>query len=100
MSKIKVIDRNGHVHKLDMDDEGDFWRRFNIEAGNKRQSNMEKSTKILMDNGIRFHSRNGGIHLIVFGQVKEFDYWPSTGKFINRKTKKAGRGVFNLIKEL
>lgn len=31
---------------------------------------------------------------------KDFDYWPTTGKFINRKTKKSGRGIFNLLKEL
>lgn len=41
-------------------------------------------------------SNNGGIHLV----IGDFDFWPSTGLFKNRKTGKKGRGVFNLIKVL
>ena len=28
------------------------------------------------------------------------DFWPSTGLFINLKTKRRGRGVFNIIKAI
>lgn len=60
----------------------------------KKKSNMEFSTELLLENHIDFTAHNGGIHLIVENQ---FDFWPSTGKFINRKTKKSGRGVQNLL---
>lgn len=30
--------------------------------------------------------------------IGDFDFYPSTGLFRNRKTNKKGRGIFNLIK--
>tara|TARA_R110000868_G_scaffold104700_1_gene288608 strand:- start:2002 stop:2259 length:258 start_codon:yes stop_codon:yes gene_type:complete len=62
----------------------------------KKLSNLEQSTNILKEKNINFVSKNNGIHLI----VGNFDFYPSTGKFINRITKKDGRGIFNLIKKL
>lgn len=38
-------------------------------------------------------------HLIVTGSGWELvDFWPGTGKWIARDTKRKGRGVFNLLK--
>jgi hypothetical protein len=59
----------------------------------RRQKNTESSTQILIDHAIPFESRNGGAHLIVV----DYDFWPSTGLFMHRKTKKRGRGVYKLI---
>ena len=62
----------------------------------KRKSNTISSTEILKKFEIKFESKNDGAHII----VENFDFWPSTGLFINRKTKKRGRGIFNLLKQI
>ncbi len=72
--------------------------RMKAHAKEKRKTNTEKSTQILIDNGIQFESKNGGSHLVVQGKNTIIDYWPSTGSFITRKWNKKGRGVFNVIK--
>ncbi len=59
----------------------------------KRRRNTESSTRILSDSGIEFRSYNNGAHLL----VDEFDFWPSTGLFIDRQAGTRGRGVFNMI---
>lgn len=68
----------------------------------KRQSNLGNSTQILKDNSIEFESKNNGVHLIVKGAGKTFDFFPSTGLFILRgiNNKVKGRGVYNLMKRL
>lgn len=63
----------------------------------KRYQNKTSSTEILIKHEIPFVSKNNGVHLIVSNR---YDYWPSTGLYINRKTGKRKRGVFNLIKEI
>ena len=63
----------------------------------KRYKNKISSTEILTKHGIPFISKSNGVHLIVSGR---YDYWPSTGLYINRETGKRKRGVFNLIKEV
>jgi hypothetical protein len=77
-----------------MSDLGDDMRAFRAYAQAKRRSNTESSTSIIEGSGIPFESKNNGAHLIVAGR---WDYWPSTGLFIDRETKKKGRGVFNLL---
>lgn len=63
----------------------------------KKQSNLEYSTELLRANGIKFESKNNGVHLIVEGKDCKIDFWPSTGKFIDRNGN-SGRGVMNVIK--
>lgn len=64
----------------------------------KRLSNLVWSTQRLRDLGILFESKNGGIHLIVCGHI---DYWPSTGKWIDRKDpRKQTRGIDALIRHI
>jgi hypothetical protein len=68
------------------------------EAGRERRANnREASTQILKNRGVHFTTKNG-IHLIV--DHGKYDFWPSTGKYKNRRTGKYGRGVFKLLKEL
>ena len=68
----------------------------------KKVDNKIKSTKILQDKNIPFDSKNNGIHLVLKpdGKTPLVDFWPSTGKYIFRNTRKKGRGIFNLLKEL
>lgn len=54
------------------------------------------STNYLKRNNIEFTSHNNGIHL----KVGDYDFWPSTGMFLHKKTRTKGRGVFKLVKLL
>lgn len=64
----------------------------------KKRSNLESSTQILRDHGVLFESKNADIHLIVKHGGKVVDYWPSTGLWIDRKSKHERRGVFPLLR--
>ena len=79
-----------------MSEIGELFTALREQRRIKKLSNLEQSTNILKEKNINFVSRNNGIHLI----VGNFDFYPSTGKFINRISKKDGRGIFNLIKKL
>lgn len=72
----------------------DEWREAKRE---KKLDNRASSTEILRQRGIAFTSNSGGIHLVVTGNNKTIDFWPSTGKYIMRNGS-AGRGVFNMIR--
>ena len=78
-----------------MSDIGDMWREHKHARQEKRASNRQASVKILQDAGIDFIAHSDS-HLL----VNDYDFWPGTGLFIHRKTKKRGRGVRNLIKLL
>ena len=80
-----------------MGDMGEVFSELKKHNKAKKRNNLEASTKMLEDAGIQLIKKNGGVHLIVDGA---FDFWPSTGLFINRATQKQGRGVKNLIKAL
>lgn len=63
----------------------------------RRASNRQNSANILHRAGVRFDMKNDGAHLIVKSNPIT-DFWPGTGKYIQRGTLKEGRGVFNLLK--
>ena len=65
----------------------------------KKLSNLEHSTQLLIDKGVEFESKNGGVHLIVSNNGIIADFWPSTGKFQIRG-KGYSRGVKNLLNQL
>ncbi len=80
-------------------DLGELYRDWDQSKKEKKQSNLQWSTQHLADQGgVAFQSKNGGVHLIVKGRDETIDFWPSTGKFICRKSGKSGRGVKNLLK--
>ncbi len=64
----------------------------------KRASNTEASTQMLIDAGIPFTSLNGGVHIrfAVVGYV--IDFWPSTGLWHANGWKYKTRGVRSLLK--
>lgn len=72
---------------------------FKTASQERRAGNRESSPELLEQAGVRFKSSNNGAHLIVTGSDWErIDFWPGTGKWIARDTKRKGRGVFNLLK--
>jgi hypothetical protein len=83
-----------------INEETEFWKDFRKQANDKKQSNKESSTAILDSEGITYTSHNYGVHLVVTHNNKTVDYWPSTGKFINRHTGWKGRGIKKLLGHL
>lgn len=80
-----------------MSDMGEVFSKLRELRKQKRESNTTHSTKLLIERGIRFQSKNGGAHLIIEDRV---DFWPSTGLYIERKSGARGRGVANLLRLL
>lgn len=80
-----------------MSEIGDAFKFLKEERKRKKVDNVRSSMEILRHNGHIFSilSKNGP-HL----RIMDFDFWPSTGKFINSRTKKHGRGIFNLLRAL
>ncbi|MFC0709914.1 hypothetical protein [Azorhizophilus paspali] len=67
----------------------------------KRAKNTASSTKILLQRGIPFESKNSGAHLVVDAETHFVDFWPSGGRWIARDLAKTnGRGVFKMLKHI
>lgn len=78
-----------------MSELGDLYRDWKKEKQAKKSLNSISSEDILIQRKVPFKKFTAD-HF----RVGDFDFWPATGLFINIKTKKRGRGVFNLIKEI
>ena len=76
-----------------MGDMGDIFRAVKQDSKDRKAYNATYGRDKLKENNIAFEELSDS-HL----KVESFDYWPSTGLFIHKKTKKRGRGVHNLIK--
>lgn len=72
----------------------EMWREVRKAKQEKRAENTLRSTEILVIAGIPFVSKNNGAHLIVDGR---FDFWPSTGLWVERGKTRKNRGIRNLI---
>ncbi len=81
-----------------MSEIGETWAAYKEALGEKKEQNRIRSTDLLEEHKVPFKSLNGGNHLEVTGQAHTFDFWPTTGKFINRDTNTSGRGIFKLLK--
>lgn len=62
--------------------------------------NIRESVALLELCKIPFVTTNEIHYIITTHEGIIIDFWPSTGKYIYRTTKKIGRGVFNLLKEI
>lgn len=65
------------------------------EGRKKRASNLANSLNLLSASEVPFRILSS-THV----RVGDYDFWPSTGLFIHTKTKKRGRGIFNLIRKV
>lgn len=78
-----------------MSELGDIFNGWKEEKQKKRASNLVNSLELLNEHGIEPQKLSSS-HF----RIGEFDFWPSTGKYLNRKTGRYSRGVRNLIKAL
>lgn len=78
-----------------MSEDGEMWAEIRADSQKKRWENVEKSLQILYSKGFPVKVIN---EPTAHYRVEGWDFWPTTGKFYNSKTKQKGRGVFNLIK--
>lgn len=76
------------------------WEDYVAEKKQKKLDNIKSSTNILAEHDVYHVIRNEGLHIMVCDQSKtpRIDFWPSTGKWIDRNGKMEGRGVFNLLR--
>jgi hypothetical protein len=80
-----------------IDDEitdSEMWREQKKRSQQKRASNRDRSTEMLVLAGIPFVSKNNGAHLIVDNR---YDFWPGTGLWQARDEKRKHRGIRSLI---
>lgn len=82
-----------------MSDIAESFRAMREYSQQKRASNREHSARMLTESQVPYESRNGGAHLIVSFGVVVVDFWPGTGKWIDRAGNQ-GRGVMNLLQHI
>lgn len=95
MSRVAIMENNE-----DEDSESEYWKKHAELSRQKRWSNDKWSIDFLTRNGVNVQVLNKNISHYRIG---DYDFWATTGKFINRKTKKSGRGIkqlYKLIKHL
>lgn len=76
-----------------MSELGEIFKAYKEERREKKTLNAISSEDILIQRKVPFKKFTCD-HF----RVGEYDFWPATGLFMNVKTKKRGRGVFNLLK--
>ena len=83
-----------------MGDVGETFNAHKAASAVKRAENRENSTALLEACKVDFQAKNDGAHLIINHGGVMLDFWPGTGKWVNRATKKDGRGVFPLLRHI
>lgn len=78
-----------------MSELGDTFKAMREENQAKRASNLAHSVEALKACGINFKTLSEH-HF----RIGEFDFWPSTGKWINTRTKRHGRGLVSLLSKI
>jgi hypothetical protein len=82
------------------DDIGEMFRAINKQRQEARASHRKTSPEHLRAAGVNFLTKNDGAHLVVTTKRGLLDFWPGTGLWIDRTTRREGRGVFNLLRFL
>lgn len=75
----------------------DNWRDMKQRQAEKRASNRRSSADLLTAAGVGFQSKNDGAHLVIPHGSGTVDFWPGTGRWIQRVTLRDGRGVRRLL---
>jgi hypothetical protein len=79
----------------DMGDDFRAWKQARIQ---KRADNRSGGAALLREHGVDFEDRNDGAHLLVSHEGRTIDFWPGTGRWIDRVPCINGRGVARLLR--
>lgn len=82
-----------------MGDQAEFWRDMKDEQRVRKALREEENLRLLEASGIPFETnyKTRGHVVIRVGDVATYDFWMTTGRFIERKTKLGGYGAKRLI---
>jgi len=84
-----------------MSNMAEIYREWHKIRKDKKMDNLSKSKAILEEENIEFSEHNMGSHFVIYiNEAREFDFWPTTGKFWHKGRGIRGTGVFNLIKQI
>lgn len=78
-----------------MGDMAEIFQAMKEDRKEQKQNNLANAGRILETHGVKYRELTE-----YHWRVGEWDFWPSTGKFIHTKMKARGHGVFNLIKRI
>lgn len=68
------------------------YKAFREHRRDTKLENYERSMQLLKDSQIKFEKLSDN-HV----RIGDFDFWPTTGTFMHRRTKKRGYGILNLL---
>jgi predicted Ser/Thr protein kinase len=81
-----------------MSELGDTFKALHEYKKEKKANNIDGSLSLLESMGVEHKVLSyNNHHTLVVGRI---DFWPSTGKWIDRKTKRYGRGIRKLLNYL
>ena len=85
-----------------MSEHGEFWRDMKhimkYRSQEKRESNYENAIRILQHEDIPHEEKANGHFVVKADDGSTYDFWATTGLYIQRKTQYRGRGIRNLVK--
>lgn len=86
-----------------MSESAEFWQDMKPilkeKSRQKKQSNYDQSKQQLVAKGVLFIEKPNGHFIILNAENKPtHDFWATTGKIIERKTKRQSRGIRNLLR--
>lgn len=82
-----------------MGDTDEDYRAMREESKRRRAGNRARAVELLRQYGVEFAEHNSGYHLIIRRPEGEWDLWPGTGLWKNRKGKE-GRGIFSMLRAM
>ncbi|MFJ7951564.1 hypothetical protein ACIQZG_08555 [Lysinibacillus sp. NPDC096418] len=85
-----------------MSEIGEFWRDMKPlqkeRNQKKKESDYHSSKRLLKAQKIQHIEHDNGHFVVADKNGVFYDFWATTGLFINRKTKRRGRGIKDLLK--
>lgn len=85
-----------------MGDQAEFWRDVKDEQKRRKALREEENLRKLEASGIPFETnyKTRGHVVIRVGNVTTYDFWMTTGRFIERKTRRGGYGADRLLRRV
>lgn len=81
-----------------MGDMGDIFRAMRDDKKERHAKNYDENHALARALHLSFETKNGGEHLVFDFCGEVADFWPSSGKWFQRRQKKYGHGLRALVK--